>query len=154
MTAQPLTDALERAHHEIDEGIEAYLASVAAGEPEQAPLLAAFDELRRHIYLEEEHLFPPLRSGGLMAPLMVMVREHGIIWQAMDQVAARLEADPQAAATAAQDLLKILADHNMKEEPVVYPEADRNLGAEDSAALMDLIATDTLPEGWVCQAAR
>lgn len=57
-----LRAALEREHHEIDAGIEKFLEDPA---PTQS-LATAFTALRRHIYLEEEYLFPPLRAEGLM----------------------------------------------------------------------------------------
>ena len=58
------------------------------------------DGLRRHIYLEEEFLFPPLRAAGMMAPLFVMVRQHGELWDAMRALDALLAVDADADADA------------------------------------------------------
>ena len=85
MEANTLGGALEREHRQIDGGIEAYLAGLD-GTADPEPLRAALDGLRRHIYLEEEFLFPPLRSAGLMGPIFVMLREHGQLWTSMDSV--------------------------------------------------------------------
>ena len=73
-------------HHDIDAGIERCLADTAAPDPRQraVPLQNAMAALRRHIYLEEEIVFPHLPKGALMMPLMVMRKEHGEIWQRMD----------------------------------------------------------------------
>ncbi|MDT0202266.1 hemerythrin domain-containing protein [Nocardioides sp. AE5] len=151
-----LSGALEREHREIDAGIEAYVASLAGTEPDLAALGEAMVALRRHIYLEEEFLFPPLRAAGLMAPVFVMLREHGELWDAMVAIDAALAADAgQDLSAACADLLGRLEAHNAKEEPIVYPVADREIDEEATAALLDLIATDTLPPGWVCaQATR
>src|SRR5699024_5483125 len=86
METEKLSAALEREHREIDTGIEQYTTGVGAGGVDTAPLKRAMEGLRRHIYLEEEFLFPPLRAGGLMAPLFVMVKEHGELWQTMDRI--------------------------------------------------------------------
>src|SRR5690625_7839510 len=48
-------------------------------------LLKAFAALRRHIYLEEEFVFPALADPSLAMAIMVMYREHGSIWRLMDQ---------------------------------------------------------------------
>lgn len=79
MAEETLASVLEREHREIDEGIVAYESRLAAGVDEPALLHRAMDALRRHIYLEEEFLFPPLRAVGMVAPVFVMLREHGEI---------------------------------------------------------------------------
>lgn len=73
-----LAQAFTVEHHEIDAGIERYLADTDADPVRRAePLLSAMKALRRHIYLEEEIVFPHLQQGTLMMPLMVMRKEHG-----------------------------------------------------------------------------
>lgn len=66
MQTDSLATALEREHHEIDADIEAFTASPS----DRQPLIRAISALRRHIYLEEEYLFPLLRAvePGLEAP--------------------------------------------------------------------------------------
>jgi hypothetical protein len=49
MTTGTLATALEREHREIDAGIEAFLASLADGQPRPEPLVRAMQALRRHI---------------------------------------------------------------------------------------------------------
>jgi regulator of cell morphogenesis and NO signaling len=68
-----LGSALEREHREIDGGIEKFAAGLEAGGMDTEPLLQAMAGLRRHIYLEEEFLFPPLRANGMMMPIFVML---------------------------------------------------------------------------------
>jgi regulator of cell morphogenesis and NO signaling len=156
MEGVTLATALEREHREIDGGIEAYTAGLAEGKNDTAPLLRAMDGLRRHIYLEEEFLFPPLRAGGLMVQLFVMVREHGDLWKTMEAL------DSSLAAGAASDallelcttLLAQLNKHNTKEEPIIYPQADTVLSGEASAQLKAFLDSGRMPEGWVCEKAR
>ena len=82
MGTESLAAALEREHHEIDEGIAAFTAS--PWDPQ--PLERASRALRRHIYLEEEFLFPLLHQAepALAAPIFVMLREHAQIWATLD----------------------------------------------------------------------
>jgi hemerythrin-like domain-containing protein len=152
--AETLAAALELEHRQIDGGIEAYIASDAGGGP--APLQDAMQGLRRHIYLEEEFLFPPLREAGMMMPIMVMLREHGALWTAMDALDRMLADGAERASVigACRELLSLLDAHNSREEPIIYTRADDVLNAEASDELRDFLDSGTTPEGWVSTAVR
>jgi hemerythrin-like domain-containing protein len=151
MDGQTLAAALEREHREIDEGVEKFAAA-----RDTNALQRAMTALRRHIYLEEEFLFPPLREAGLMAPLFVMVREHGQLWQTMEKLDGELAggAAGDSVVAACQELMAQLDAHNSKEEPIIYPRADAVLSDEASSQLHAFLASGTMPDGWVCQGAR
>jgi hemerythrin-like domain-containing protein len=152
MTDAILETALEREHRAIDGGIESFIA-----EPTQTePLLRAMDGLRRHIYLEERFLFPPLREAGMMMPVMVMLREHGELWRSMDAVDRLLGESAAADATvqACTELLAELDKHNSKEEPILYARADGVLSEYASGELVTFLEEGRMPEGWVCDGAR
>ncbi|HET8600009.1 MAG TPA: hemerythrin domain-containing protein [Segeticoccus sp.] len=158
MEAESLAVALEREHRQIDGGIEEFATGLAAGESDPEPLTRATDALRRHIYLEEAFLFPPLTQGGMVMPVMVMKREHGQLWDAMDALDRLLSEGPDVAGrdktvAACRDLLGQLDRHNSKEEPIIYPQADATLPAESAAELHDFLASGRMPEGWVCEQA-
>ncbi len=152
MTIGTLAAALEREHREIDEGIAAFLAEQDDGRGETEPLTRAIAALRRHIFLEEEFLFPPLSDAGMVAPVFVMLREHGEIWDTIDVLEAQLEADPGGAAMAeiCEQLLARLERHNAKEEPILYPQADDVLSESASASLEAFLAAGEMPAGWIC----
>lgn len=155
MSAGILSAALESEHREIDGGIETFTVGATNGDYDDAALLRALSALRRHIYLEEVFLFPPLRDAGLMMPIMVMEREHGELWQLMDTVQAAHDggADPAELVPTCQNLLALLDRHNSKEEPIIYPQADAALDEQANAQLQEFIASGTMPEGWVCNRA-
>lgn len=150
-----LAALLTREHHDIDGGIERYLENLHnGGAADATPLLDAMAALRRHIYLEEEFVFPTLASGGLGIPIQVMLREHGAIWRAMDDLEARLADDePQRLRDDCRELLGLLESHNAKEEPVIYPRAQPALGPEEQAELATFLASGRMPDGWVCRTA-
>jgi iron-sulfur cluster repair protein YtfE (RIC family) len=149
MEAESLAAAFEREHREIDEGIAALAAS--PGDPQ--PLTRAIRALRRHIYLEEEFLFPLLRRAepALAAPVFVMLREHAEIWATLDE----LEREPGGASRALyRQLASRLLHHNLKEERVLYPRADEVLSPAAAGQLQAFLGSGELPEGWVCIKAR
>lgn len=149
-----LTALLEHEHHEIDAGIEAFLEGLAQDEIRDQELTRAVDALRRHIYLEEEFLFPPLRASGMIPPVLVMLRDHGEIWRTLDAVEATdHQSDADGARQRCQDLLAQLGTHNAKEEPIIYPQGDAVLTDEAKRDLRAFIDSGQMPPAWVCSQA-
>ncbi|WP_147916195.1 hemerythrin domain-containing protein [Ruania zhangjianzhongii] len=157
-------ELLTREHREIDAGIEAFVARARNGAEDAtgnwvAPLLDAMTALRRHIYLEEAFLFPPIRAAGLMMPIMVMLREHGELWRAMDQLGEALESGTGDSClrhnlvTRCGTMLELLEAHNSKEEPIIYSRADVDLSEAAHAELARFLRTGSTPPGWVCERA-
>jgi iron-sulfur cluster repair protein YtfE (RIC family) len=158
MSSGSLAAALEREHRQIDEGIEGFAADPSS--PKAPELLAeAIVALRRHIYLEEEVLFPALNGNGdsgLMAPIFVMLSEHAQLWHTLDDLERDLAADGATPGTLnlCHQLLVQLQHHNLKEERILYPEADRALPSSTVARLAHFLESGRLPDGWVCFKAR
>lgn len=155
LSNESLADAFTREHHEIDAGIEAYVNSSEPDALKRAqPLLRAVAALRRHIYLEEEIVFPYLPQGMLQMPLMVMRREHGELWRRMNALEESIQSassDAQRLSNYCQELLSLLDNHNSKEEPIIYPHMDQSLAQDDRQKVAALLAGGALPENWVCQ---
>jgi iron-sulfur cluster repair protein YtfE (RIC family) len=150
MEIESLAAALEREHHEIDAGIAAFTAS-----PEDPqPLTRAIRALRRHIYLEEEFLFPLLGKAepGLRVPVFVMLREHAQIWAMLDLLEGGLGTG--TGLVLCRQLTVRLLHHNLKEERVLYPRADDALPPAAASRLRAFLDSGELPEGWVCMKAR
>jgi iron-sulfur cluster repair protein YtfE (RIC family) len=156
MTEGTLSAALEREHREIDAGVDAFRAGLARGEVTAEPLLQAMSALRRHIYLEEEFVVPPLRAAGMVPPIFVMLREHGELWTTMDTLEGQLAEDPagEAASATCQMLTVQLQTHNDKEEPIIYPQVDATLEPQAREQLGAFLESGAMPEGWVAERAR
>lgn len=152
MSVETLSAALEHEHQEVDAGISAFLAKLDAGSVDADALGATLGALRRHIYLEEQLLFPPISKGAQMMSVFGMIRGHGEIWRTMDALDALAagEGDHDTLREAGQKLLALLAEHNKVEEPVIYPAADTGLAPEQAAELATFIETGRMPDGWVC----
>ena len=151
-----LGENLEREHIEIDGRITSFGAGLAADELPTAAVVGALDDLRRHIYFEEELLFPALHEVGLVPPLVVMRQEHGEIWAIMDALTDGLTSgvDGSHLRKLVDRLVAQLHEHNEKEEAVIYPAADQMIAAPAQEALIAKLADLQLPAAWVCEAAR
>lgn len=141
---------LAHEHEDVDAALEAFVSGgsdiAAAGEA----ALEAVGELKRHIYSEEEFLFGPLVAAGLVMPIAVMRREHIDLWRCCDDLAELVAAGSvEQAREAARQLLGKLAEHNLKEERVVYTAAETVLTAEQKRRLHESL-TQELPVGWTC----
>ena len=90
--------------------------------------------LRRHIRMEEEVVFPAFdeksgMSGG--GPTMVMRMEHQQMLGLLDQIGDAFEAGNSGEAMDIGDtLLMLIQQHNAKEEGMLYPMAENILGGD------------------------
>lgn len=148
--------ALEREHREVDEGIEAFTDGPPAIQRDRKTLIRAIHALRRHIYLEEVFLFPPLRTARLVAPVLVMLREYGQMWQTLDSLERELDAGDAGGTvlTLCRPLAVQFLHHNMKEERILYLRADDVLTSAEAGRLRAFLDSGELPEGWVCAKAQ
>lgn len=136
-----VTEALEWDHDRLDELLQEALRALRAGDDEAARgAYATFRRgLCRHIRFEEELLFPVfemrtgLPHGG---PTSVMRAEHQEIQALLGEIARALEEAPGAVEKLYRALHAALADHNRKEELILYPGTDRLLTEAESEALV------------------
>lgn len=156
VSSETLSAAMIAEHHQIDAVIEQFTVPPDVPAAEWAPhLTTALVLLRRHIYLEEEIVFPPLAHGALQMPIMVMQVEHGEMWRRMDDLDHLLAGDGlddaparSQVAAACSALLELLVSHNRKEEPVIYPHADADLDPAATDLAERCLATGAVPDGW------
>lgn len=159
MTDLTLSVAMKDEHHEVDAGIEAFLEKLDGGTVDVDGLKATWAVLRRHAYMEENFIFPPLRQGHLMMSIFGMLRGHGEIWRTMEQAvelasgASADGSDHDKIRAICQQALAQLAQHNKVEEAVVYSAADIDLDPAKAAEWAEFIKTGTTPEGWACEKA-
>lgn len=145
MPSQTASALLQAQHEEIDFGVQGAMD----GGGDQVQLLHSLDLLRAHLHLEETVLFPAL-EGSVGLSVMVMEREHGLMWPLLESLAQACK-DGVELDTMQDDLdelFQLLQLHNPKEEQILYSAADGHAG------LAEALAAARLPEGWVCKAMR
>lgn len=154
--AESLSQALEREHREIDNAIKGCADGSVLDSQSKVDLKRAVEELRRHIYVEEELLFPPLRQAGMTGPILVMLREHAQMWPILDALEQGLAdgVSDDVPRTACRQLYILLQHHNPKEEQILYPQVDRVLGHSASIVVRELLDTGRVPADWTCQHLR
>jgi regulator of cell morphogenesis and NO signaling len=136
-----VTEALERDHDRLDGLLQRAMKALRVGHDEAAR--AAYNAFRRglcrHIRFEEELLFPVfemrtgLPHGG---PTSVLRAEHRQIEALLGEIGRALEEAPSTVEDLCRALRDALADHNRKEELILYPGTDRLLTEAQSDALV------------------
>ena len=97
--------------------------------------------LRCHLDIEESILFPAFEQapGVPPGPTGMMRAEHQQIRDLADSMKAALLANDADAFSAGADVLHILmGQHNMKEESVLYPMADRFLAGRAGDVIAEM----------------
>lgn len=147
--------ALEHDHRVIDAEFERFAAAFADGQVVADAFRGGARGLRHHIYVEEELHFPPLRAAGLFGPILVMLREHGEIWDLLDVIEAQLASGVEAAQLqdATRRLMDALDQHNLKEERILYPAGDAQLPDDIAVQIRAALASGDTPPGWTCHMA-
>ena len=154
-TDRTVGEVLEHDHHRIDAWLEKFAEALTRGEVDADSFAQGTEALRHHIYVEEALHFPPLKRAGLFGPIMVMLREHGEIWDLLDQIQAGIEAEesPGQVYEVWQHLEHVLREHNLKEERILYPAGDDILDEEQSDDILSTLAEAEMPDGWRCEMA-
>jgi iron-sulfur cluster repair protein YtfE (RIC family) len=140
-----VTEVLASDHARLDGLFGDLAAMLNDGEIERADyhFLDLQDGLERHIRTEEEILFPVFdartRLGG---PTNVMRTDHRRIEALLGALRTALEATQvHRARETLASLNAALADHNRKEEYILYPKTDAVLAPEERSALAVRIAS-------------
>ena len=129
------TQILPDHHRHCDDLFAAAEDVVQRGEwAAAAPAFERFHaQMQAHFAAEEDLLFPAFEAAtGMSAgPTKMMRYEHEQMRALLAQLAAACAAhDSEGYAGAAETLLMLMQQHNMKEENILYPMCEQALGAE------------------------
>jgi DUF438 domain-containing protein len=131
-----LTAPMQHHHKFCDDQFAEAEAAVAAREWGRGKTL--LDDFRTaletHFQTEEEALFPAFETATGMTggPTQMMRFEHVQMRSLIEQMVAALQAeDADGFAGAAETLLVLMQQHNMKEENILYPMCDRSLAGQE-----------------------
>ena len=118
-------------------------AEEACGKGDWTAGAAAFERLRgqleTHFASEEDLLFPAFEAatGMTSGPTEVMRGEHRQMRDLLAQMQGAVESrDSDAFGGAAETLLILMQQHNMKEENILYPMCDNALNSSDVGAAL------------------
>jgi hemerythrin-like domain-containing protein len=132
-------------HHHCDDAFAN--AEACAQQADWAGAQQGFDAFSRamtlHLATEEEALFPAFETATGMqgGPTQVMRLEHTQMRQLLEAMTQALEAkDADGFGGAAETLLVLMQQHNMKEEHMLYPMCDRALAS--NSALLDRVTAE------------
>lgn len=141
-TAEPsVTEYLSLDHDRLDSMLLEVIKLIAARRFNDArPRLSTFAfDLRRHIHLEDEFVFPRFEqlTGMTGSHTMVMRDEHRAIEHHLaGMIDAAMRDDRDGFDSEQEAMVAVLCDHSAKEEAVIYPMVDRHLPAAEREAFV------------------
>lgn len=147
---------LEADHERMDAGFDTFIALAQAGTIDRGAITPAIESMRRHLWVEEEYFFPPLREAGVVGPIVLALRDHGELWGLLDELERLLalrNPDPNLLATVAAAVVQISAHHNEKEEQILFATADHFLDPSIHRLIAEGLTQDR-PAGWVSEMAK
>ncbi|GGM78826.1 hypothetical protein GCM10007108_16230 [Thermogymnomonas acidicola] len=136
-----------RDHEEANRLLRDLLRAIDGGEIDIDLFERISVGLRRHIYAEEEDMFPRALQArpDLSAKVSGLEMEHASIWMLLDRVEGEIRRNEVVKAPKyVQEIYDILQAHNVQEEKDVYPVA----GTDPP------LASFRVPDGWVCRKLR
>ena len=142
----PIRDYMSADHRRCDDLFAAVEQSLTRSGTAAADLFEAFCHATlAHFQAEEELLFPAFEqaTGIRMGPTQMMRLEHVQMRSLMDEARQALAAgDQDDYLGAAETLLILMQQHNLKEENVLYPMCDEHL-AGHAGELLPLLQKTT-----------
>ncbi len=140
-----ISTTLTRDHRGCDSLIAATEEAVEKRHWDEADSLFSdfVTNMEHHLGKEEEVIFPALeqKMGTGMGPVQVMRKEHEDMRRLFGEIRediARQQAEHCLGLSDA--LLMLMQQHNLKEENVLYPMADRMLAGEQAELMAQLTA--------------
>lgn len=132
-----LTDPLQHHHKHCDDLFADAEAAALEGDWARAKeSLTHFQtEIECHFRTEEELLFPAFEAetGMTLGPTQMMRLEHAQMRELIGQMKHTIAAqDREGFGGAAETLLILMQQHNMKEENILYPMCDRSLSSQEA----------------------
>ena len=135
-----ITEYMTGDHRHCDEVLATLEEAVNNGNWDQAAELTKtfVETMEHHINMEEQILFPAFekKTGMTSGPTMIMREEHKQMRNLFMQLHGALE-DKQSEdfLDTTETLLVLMQQHNMKEEGILYPMSDEQLGQEADGVL-------------------
>lgn len=139
-------------HREVDNNLGKLTELISKGELDPELFKQISDSLKRHIYIEEEEIFPSLSQddSDLRQRIQGLEMEHASIWMLLDRVGKEISVrEIEISPKYIEEIISILKVHNIQEEEKVYPMIGTN-GKFSKAQIHDY----KIPEGWICHRLR
>ena len=132
-----LVEFMTTDHQSCDDGFSlAEQAAYSNNWPEAEVSFNRFlAKMKHHFGMEEKILFPALlAAGGPSGPVQMMTMEHAQMSSLLDNMAAAIvQQDSAGYSGLSETLLIVMQQHNLKEEQILYPIAERLLNNDWSS---------------------
>ncbi len=144
-----IRELLERDHDQEHGKLVEASISMSRGEFEENSFMEFVSNIRRHIYIEEEIIFPDLvyLYSDMKGPISGLEMEHASLWMLIDRILEETASGTiRKSAKYLEEIERILAVHNALESANIYPKIK-----DERIPELERIS---IPEGWICRRLR
>lgn len=135
MTEQTITNYFKTDHERLDALFLQFQASQKDNPSKTKEYFREFKSgLERHIFWEEELLFPLFEKAVGMSesgPTTVMRYEHEGLCETLGNIHSKVRSGRFGAEAESAMLMAALSEHNRKEESILYPMIDKAVTEKD-----------------------
>lgn len=144
MSEKTITAFYEQDHNELDSFLKEYRRLKKINFDDGKIYFKKFKfGLQRHIYWEEEILFPIFEEKTGMkneGPTAVMRSEHRKIGEALERLHQKIRERNTNSDFEEEQLKSLLEEHNLKEEQILYPMLDKIISTEERDRVFEKMA--------------
>lgn len=138
-----ITEYMTGDHRRCDEILATLEEAVNSDDWDKAGQLTTkfLEAMEHHLAMEEEFLFPAFeqKTGIVDGPTMVMREEHKQMRDLFMQLQWALDGkESEEFLDTTETLLVLMQQHNMKEEGMLYPMSDEQLGTDAEQVLKQM----------------
>lgn len=140
-------------HERLDSVIKGFRKSLESGTPDKEYLSQLIQGLHRHIYWEEELLFPLAKPYTADEAIIEEFNtDHGLIWNNLAELEAGVAQGlpPGRLELILDEMGDVLEAHNVDEEHQIYARVDEVCDARTAAEFVARVEKADVPQGWRC----
>ncbi|GEM_PF-7031029 len=147
-----ISQFFEQDHQRVESVINGFRHSLEVGVPDKAFFDQLIQGLHRHIYWEEDLLFPlvkPLADGEVIDEFCT---DHALIWKNLGELEAGLSQGTPGGKLelTLNEMVEVLEAHNIDEERTIYAQADQLCDGLAADEFLGKVQGADAPSGWHC----
>lgn len=147
-----VSEFFEQDHQRLDSAIKGFRHSLEQGVPDRDYFNQLLQGLHRHIFWEEDLLFPLVKPSGAIETIEEFCTDHALIWKNL----AELEVGLAQGVPCGQlemtlnEMSEMLEAHNIDEERTIYAQADQLCDNHAATEFLDRVRVMDTPRDWRC----
>lgn len=147
-----ISEFFEQDHQRVDGVLNGFRRSLEERQPDKGYLGQLVEGLHRHIYWEEDLLFPLVKPLADSEIVDEFCTDHALIWKNLGELEAGLAQGTSAGLLelTLNEMVEVLEAHNIDEERTIYAQADQLCDGLAADEFLSKVQGADAPVDWHC----